>query len=562
MMGINTSITKKVALYFSAIGGLAVASCLIIVYGLLETDRVMTEMQAKWLASTFSLGQISSAVTDHRNRILGLVNWADGDDDREELEKDVEILEQTLNEEMNRCEHIAISSDEKEALSVLKTELGAYLKSNSAVLGYVRDGKGKDARDVAFGDSRRYYESAKNFINRNIDFTMTNARRAGDGGRKVFLRSVAVIVGGSTLLVILTTVIWLLIRKDIAAPILAMTTAMHDLAGGDTGIRVPSLERRDEIGQMAQAVEVFREGMVRERSLAAEQEASQSAQRKRAGLIETLANGFDHSVSELLQTVTGAANQMEGVAQSMVASAAQTSQQASAVAAATEEASANVQTVSVAADQLSSSIVEVRQRVDHAARTSREAASEARRADQTVKGLASAVSEINVIVELITMIARQTNLLALNATIEAARAGEAGKGFAVVATEVKNLANQTSHATEDIAAQIAAVQASTNEVIGAINAIFARIDVIDQTTSEIVGAMERQESATGEIARNVQEAAAGTREVASTIVSVHAVASETGVSADQVLRSARSLSEQAQVLRKEVASFLENVRIA
>ena len=371
---------------------------------------------------------------------------------------------------------------------------------------------------------------------------------------------ISVILGLLSLL--LGSILTLSISRSIARPVSAMTGVMNAMAGGNLDAVIPATDHRDEIGEMAKAMAIFRDGLQRARQLAAEQEAERVAREARGKLIEGLTGRFDGDVSGVLNVVAGAVTELEATAAAMSATSEQTSRQATTVAAATQQATASVQTVATAAEELSTSIKEIGRQVERSNTVSQAATEEARRTDDTVKGLAESSAKIGAVIDLINDIASQTHLLALNATIEAARAGDAGKGFAVVAGEVKNLAGQTARATEEIATQIGSVQASTHQAIQAIGQIVTRIDEINAISSAISAAVEEQSAATSEIARNVQQAAAGTQEVAVNIDGVSLAASEAGAAAGQLLSSTQSLAREATVLRETVGTFLEEVRAA
>ena len=354
---------------------------------------------------------------------------------------------------------------------------------------------------------------------------------------------------------------WLIV-SGVSTPIRLMTAAMARLSKHDLEVAIEGGERKDEVGDMAKAVQVFKDSMIEGDRLKAEQEEADKRTRARTARMDELTRNFESSVSGIVQGVASQAVQMESSAQSMSATAEETTKQASAVAAASEQSSANVQTVASATEELSSSISEISRQVGHSSQITANAVSEAGKAGERVQGLVSASQKIGEIVALINDIADQTNLLALNATIEAARAGEAGKGFAVVAAEVKNLATQTSKATEDISAQISGVQGATQDAVRAIDAISKTIGDIDNIATTIAAAVEEQGAATREIARNVEEAAKGTQEVSANIGGVTEAANGTGASAGQVLIAAQSLTGQSTQLKDLVQRFLSDVKAA
>jgi methyl-accepting chemotaxis protein len=350
--------------------------------------------------------------------------------------------------------------------------------------------------------------------------------------------------------------------RSIVPPLLGMTRAMTRLAGGDHGVEIPATDKKDEIGLMARAVLVFKENMIKAKELAAKEAEEVKARMVRAKRVDELTNRFDADVSMVLKTVASASTELQTTATSMSGTAEETSRQATTVAAATEQAATNVQTVASATEELSSSVGEISRQVAQSAKIAQKAVDEATETNATIEGLSEVADKIGDVVQLINDIASQTNLLALNATIEAARAGDAGKGFAVVAAEVKSLANQTAKATEEIGAQIAAIQASSNQAVSAIKGIGATIVEINDITTSIASAVEEQSAATQDIARNVQQAAAGTSEVSANIVGVTQAADETGAAAQQVLSASGELSKQSETLRGQVETFLSAIKAA
>ena len=352
-----------------------------------------------------------------------------------------------------------------------------------------------------------------------------------------------------------------LIGIGISRPITAMTAAMGRLANDEVDVDIPAADRRDEIGAMAKAVQVFKESAQEVRRLNAERaESERRAEAEKKAAMNNLADEFEAAVGGIVKQVSSAATELQASAGAMSATADQTTRQTTAVAAASEQASANVETVASAAEELSSSIAEIGRQVAQSSTIATGAVRQAKDTNAKVQGLAEAAGKIGEVVNLITDIAEQTNLLALNATIEAARAGDAGKGFAVVASEVKNLANQTAKATEEIAAQIGGVQASTSEAVTAIEAITKTIEEVDAIAATIAAAVEEQAAATQEIARNVEQASAGTHEVSSNMAGVNQAASDTASAANQISSASSELSHEAENLRSLVESFMSNVR--
>ena len=307
-----------------------------------------------------------------------------------------------------------------------------------------------------------------------------------------------------------------LLGRSITTPIVDMTEAMDELASGNLDVDVPGVGRGDEIGVMAGSVQVFKENAIERIRLESEQEKlMQKAEQEKQAMMVKMADSFQDAVGNVIQSVSAAATELQASAETMANTAEQTSVQVGNVSSASDQAAANVQTVASAAEELSSSINEIARQVSTALSANEDAVSKAGNSEQTVQKLVESAQKIGDVVELISDVAEQTNLLALNATIEAARAGEAGKGFAVVASEVKNLANQTAKATEDIREQVSNIRDVAEDAATSINDISTSISVVSTNTTGISAAIEEQDAATQEIARNVEQAAAGTQDVAS-----------------------------------------------
>jgi methyl-accepting chemotaxis protein len=351
--------------------------------------------------------------------------------------------------------------------------------------------------------------------------------------------------------------------RSIVGPINGMTRAMRKLAGGDIDAEIPARDRHDEVGAMAQSVQVFKENMAEAVQLRREQDGlKQQSETEKKALMGKMADEFELAISVSLDTLGKSAGGLRTMSESMSTVANTASQRSATVATAAEQATVNVQTVAAATEELSSSVTEIGRQATQSSAIAAQAVSEANRTNVTVQGLSSAAVKIGDVVQLISDIASQTNLLALNATIEAARAGEAGRGFAVVANEVKSLASQTAKATDEISAQVTAMQGATNEAVQAIEKIGGTISSIHGIATTIASAVEEQGAATREIARNVQQAAEGNGQVSHNIVGVNQAAGEAGLAADQVLQSADELSRQSAKLRVDVDQFLQRIRAA
>lgn len=352
------------------------------------------------------------------------------------------------------------------------------------------------------------------------------------------------------------------VERGTTLPMRNITDALTRLADGDKSVRNNATDRKDEIGDLARALEVFRANREEADRLHREQEEANALQLARAKNVDARIAQFEHEVESNLTTVNAALEQLRSTATSMATQSDHTTVQAANVAAATEEAATNVDTVASAAQQLAAAIDEITLQVSRSSDIAQSGENEADEATAVFAELASASEKIGEVVELIQSIAEQTNLLALNATIEAARAGEAGKGFAVVAAEVKNLANQTTRATEDIADHIGGIQNSTQGALSAIEHLSSRMKELNEVAGGIAAAVSEQDAATGEIARNVTEAAEGTKEVARNVVGLRHSAEEELHSSSDVLDASNSLSEKSQALLSQIKKFLIDIRAA
>ena len=356
----------------------------------------------------------------------------------------------------------------------------------------------------------------------------------------------------------------LLLGKGISRPMTTMCKAMHELAGGNFDVVLPGLGRKDELGEMASAVEEFKMQAIAkaERDAAAQDAQNKASSAARRTELIRFADDFEAAVGAIVSNVSASAVQLETAAGTLTRTAETTQSLSSQVAGASEEASNNMQSVAAATEELSASVDEIGRRVRESNEIAEAAVRQAEQTDGRIGKLSRAAQEIGDVVKLITAIAEQTNLLALNATIEAARAGEAGRGFAVVASEVKSLASQTAKATDEISSHISGMQGATQESVAAIKEIGGTIGQISTIASTIASAVEQQSSATQQIARSVQTVAQGTHEAAASIMEVNRGATETGSASEEVLNSAKILSTESARLREELDRFMANIRAA
>jgi methyl-accepting chemotaxis protein len=442
----------------------------------------------------------------------------------------------------------------------------AFEKLKAAVAGYLKQSKNAIAGSALMfikGAERNFADIEKlsdDLITRSSDSQDREIARAG-----MRLEQQQLTLMGVLLVVAFVGIVFsFLIGRNISRPVVAMSKAMRELAVGNFEVQLPGLDRGDEVGQMAHAIEDFKVQAIAkaERETAEREEKNRELAVARRAELHNLADRFETAVGVIIENVGSASSELENSAVILTKSSAATQQLSTVVAAASEETSTNVQSVASSTEEMAGSINEIGRQVADSNRIANEAVDQAEKTDARIAQLSLAASRIGDVTKLITTIAEQTNLLALNATIEAARAGDAGRGFAVVAQEVKALAAQTAKATSEISTQIAGMQAATQDSVLAIKEISGTIGRVSEIAAAIAAAIEEQGAATQEIARNVQQAAVGSTQVATSIADVNRGAGDTGSASSQVLSSAQLLSNENKRLKAEVVKFLATVRAA
>jgi methyl-accepting chemotaxis protein len=454
------------------------------------------------------------------------------------------------------------TADDRAGLEAFDAGWASYLEQTEKLLGLSRRNVKKDARtlfDGGMGDTALALQQA-------LDARIAASRSVGEASvllaQQAYTAGVRMMIGATLVAVLLALGGLLVLTRGIARPILALTGSMRHLADDQRDVDIPGLDRRDEIGAMAQTVQVFKDNAQRKHDLEQARGVAESERAARVQRLEQLIGHFDSTASAIMTAVTGDTAKVNSTARELSGMASTTSARATASASAASQTAANVATVAAATEELSASSREIGSQIGTSTDVARQAVAQAKSTTQTMAALSEAAKEIGAVVELINIIAEQTNLLALNATIEAARAGEAGKGFAVVASEVKNLAGQTSTATNQIADKIGAMQQIAAGAVAAIDQISRTIAKIDGVSSSVASSVEQQHSATQEIARSVNEAARGTDSVTANIADVTETATVLDQAAERLMQVAEGLSARAESMDSAVRRFLDDIRAA
>jgi methyl-accepting chemotaxis protein len=455
----------------------------------------------------------------------------------------------------------AVSSTDEKIVQGLKEASGMLAAYRQAFITLVENSKSVDQLTAEMAKSTTAIMQGSSALKAELLSDQQRVEAESDAIIAKIERLIVLLAAGGLLF---GAVLAMLLGKGISRPMTTMCQAMRELANGKFDVVLPGLGRKDELGEMAAAVEEFKLQAVAkaERDAAAQDSQNRANSAARRAELIRFADQFETAVGAIVTNVSASAVQLESAAGTLTRTAETTQSLSSRVAGTSETASSNIQSVASATEELSTSVDEIGRRVRESSQIAAAAVLQAQQTDARIGKLSRAAQQIGDVVKLITAIAEQTNLLALNATIEAARAGEAGRGFAVVAAEVKSLASQTAKATDEISSHISGMQGATQESVAAIKEIGGTIAQISSIASTIAGAVEQQSSATQEIARSVQDVAQGTHEAATSIVQVNRGATETGSASAEVLNSARTLSTESTRLRQELDRFMSNIRAA
>jgi len=543
---------------FGIIGLIVLAAGSVLVLGRLTQDfRSLNEVSFVRFADAAKLDR---AVLRANAELYAISSLAANANDAKQLAARVAAVERRMDDLTRDASSVAgLASSASDGKAIVAT-LAAYRQSAHEMLDMTTTDAGMAL--LLMGGAQDNFAKLEGLLNALVEAVDHGRTETYQDALASIGTARASLIGAAILATLAAIVAAAMVTRAISRPVVALTAVMTRMAQGSSEAAIAGCERRNELGAMARALQVFNQNTIERAHLLREQEVEREARLARAQALEAGVKAFEREVAAILTTFATAAADLDDAARSMSSRAGETAEQSAAALAAANQTSTEVRSVTQAAEEIAASIAEIAGQVAHSSAIAQGAVAQARRSDDAVQSLAVAAQKIGQVVTLIQTVAGQTNLLALNATIEAARAGEHGKGFAVVAVEVKHLAGQTARATQEISSQIAAIQAATGAAVEAIRAIGATIVEIDQISASIAGAVEQQGAATRAIAGNVQHAASGTQVMSASMSGMSRASGDVGEAAARVLRSAGQLAGESATLKRRVESFLATVSAA
>jgi methyl-accepting chemotaxis protein len=555
-LSIRAKITIVVSFLLIALSGMGALA----IRQMSAINGATVEIVESWLPGVRVLGEIRVSTITYRATLRNHLLAAD-EAGKSRQEGIMNRFAETLDKSRKIYEPMIGSAEERALYDEFSREWANYVGEVKRVVALSLKNDVNEARDLN-AQVTQISIKADDALLKIIALKNSGAEAAGSQAAASYRTAMEIVVGLLGLAVIIGVGAAVYLIRDVSRGIGSIITPMQALGAGDLTAMVPHQGENNEIGAMADTLQVFKQALIAKKTADDAAAVEAAAKIERARRVDGFTREFEATIGHIVETVASASTELEQSAARLTASAETSEKLTTTVALASGEASSNVQSVASATEEMSSSVNEISRQVQNSARIANDAVAQAKATNDRVGELAKAATRIGDVVELINTIAGQTNLLALNATIEAARAGEAGRGFAVVASEVKALAEQTAKATGEISAQISGIQAATQDSVVAISEIGATIGKMSEIASTIASAVEEQGAATQEISRNVQQAAQGTHQVSANIGDVQRGASEAGSASSQVLSAAKSLSGESSRLKREVGKFLNSVNAA
>ena len=557
----NIKIGYKILIFMGLLTILSAITATLQSIGMADVNGKSTEIAEDWLPSIETVSGLNTSLSDFRIQEYKYVTAATPDV-ASKAEKSLNDLRTEIQSERARYEKMISDPKEKEIYNDFTANFDNYLKIHDQVMQFAKSEQSDEAEKLLYTKSLDLYQAAGAAIDQLIVINHQGSMNASKEADAIYATQHLIAIAAIVTMLILAVAFTILLARAVATPISSITKYMDILSAGDLTQDVPSKDRKDEIGQMAQALQIFKNNLSKTKELEISADAERKSKEARQERVNEATIRFERTMTDIVKIVAAASTELQASANALSSAANQTSMQADSVAAASNESSTNIQTVASSSEQLSASISEISNQVQKSSQIASEAVQQSQLVSSGIQKLVDAAQRIGDVTNVIRDISEQTNLLALNATIEAARAGEAGKGFAVVASEVKNLAASSAKSTEEISQQIAHIQNNTQEAAMAVEEISSTINKVSEISGAIAAAIEQQSAATLEITRNVSEASSAVNEVNSNITGVSEGTVTTSSSAKQLLSAANELGKQAELLKMEFDNYVEEIRAA